>query len=93
MYSYFTLCIEMNGDRMKYFFILMAASFTFSAQAETPAEHRKETIEQHKAIANAHLAAAQCLASGKDEEACHAELAIACKGIALGKLCGMRHEH
>jgi hypothetical protein len=53
----------------------------------------KEIIEQHKAIAEAHSQAAYCLESGKDEKACHAELAKTCKGLAIGKLCGMRHKH
>ncbi|WP_293780963.1 hypothetical protein [uncultured Oxalicibacterium sp.] len=56
-------------------------------------QHRKETIAQHQAIAEAHTAAAECLRSGKDEKTCHEELAAACKGLALGKRCGMRHAH
>lgn len=72
--------------------LLLAAASGF-AQAKEDAAHVKQLIEQHKAIAAAHQAAAQCLASGKDEEACHAELANACKGIAIGKLCGMKHVH
>jgi hypothetical protein len=46
----------------------------------------KTAVEQHKAIVAMHQAAAQCLASGKDEEACHAELAKRCKGLAIGRL-------
>ena len=44
-------------------------------------------------MAAAHEAAARCLASGKSEEECQKELQIACKGLAIGKYCGMRHEH
>ncbi|MNR80716.1 hypothetical protein D3C72_114420 [compost metagenome] len=79
---------------MKYLLITVAALFAFSVQAkESPSEHTQETIAQHQAMAQAHQAAAQCLSSGKDEKTCHAELAAACKGLALGKLCGMRHSH
>lgn len=79
---------------MKYLLITCAALFAFSAQAkESDSEHKKETIAQHQAIAAAHYAAARCLGKGKDEKVCHAELANACKGLALGKLCGMRHVH
>jgi hypothetical protein len=46
----------------------------------------KTVVEQHKAIVAMRQAAAQCLASGKDEEACHAELAKTCKGLAIGRL-------
>jgi len=77
----------------KVLFILLAAC-AFSASAdESKSEHAKETIAQHQAMAEAHAAAAQCLRSGKDEKTCHAELAVACKGLALGKRCGMRHAH
>jgi len=57
--------------------------------------HLKELIEQHKAIAAAHQAAAQCLAEGKKEEACHEQLSKACRGLpTIGKLCGMsKHRH
>jgi hypothetical protein len=55
------------------------------------AEHTKEDIRRHRIIAAAHEAAAKCLESGKDEDSCNAELAKACKGIAYGKHCGMKH--
>jgi hypothetical protein len=55
------------------------------------AEHEKEDIKRHRQIATAHEAAAKCLESGKEEEACNADLAKACKGIAYGKYCGMKH--
>ena len=55
------------------------------------AEHEKEDIKRHRAISAAHEAAAKCLEAGKAEEACNAELARACKGIAYGKYCGMKH--
>jgi hypothetical protein len=71
-----------------------------AAQATKPAaapaalgEHAKKDITRHRAMAVAHEAAAKCLESGKAEEACHKELQAACKGLAIGKYCGMRHEH
>jgi hypothetical protein len=79
---------------MKYLLITCAALLAFSAQAkDSESEHKKETIAQHQAIAAAHYAAARCISKGKDEKVCHAELANACKGLALGKLCGMKHVH
>jgi hypothetical protein len=53
----------------------------------------KKDIQRHRAIAAAHDAAARCLESGKAEDACHKDLQAACKGLAIGKYCGMRHEH
>jgi hypothetical protein len=55
------------------------------------AEHTKEDVKRHRTIAAAHEAAAKCQESGKDEDLCMAELAKACKGIAYGKYCGMKH--
>jgi hypothetical protein len=55
------------------------------------AEHEKEDIKRHRTIAAAHEAAAKCLESGTKEDTCNAELAKACKGIAYGKFCGMKH--
>jgi len=78
---------------LKLLLSLLLATASLAAQAKEDPAHRKTLIEQHKAIAAAHEAAAQCLASGKDEEACHAELAKACKGLAIGKLCGAKHKH
>jgi len=55
------------------------------------AEHTREDVRRHRIMAAAHEAAAKCQESGKDEDTCNAELAKACKGIAYGKHCGMKH--
>ena len=44
-------------------------------------------------MAAAHEAAAKCLESGKGEETCRKELQAACKNLAIGKYCGMKHAH
>lgn len=56
-------------------------------------KERQADIERHQAMAAAHQAAAQCLAAGKDHETCQKALLQACKGLAIGKYCGMRHGH
>lgn len=53
----------------------------------------QEDIKRHRAMAAAHEGAAKCLEAGKKEEVCMAELQTACKGLAVGKYCGMRHVH
>ena len=53
----------------------------------------KEDIARHRAMAAAHESAAKCLETGKKEEVCGKELQAACKGLAIGKYCGMKHEH
>jgi hypothetical protein len=44
-------------------------------------------------MAVAHEAAARCLASGRPEAECLKDLQAACKGLAIGKYCGMKHGH
>ncbi|WP_194727108.1 hypothetical protein [Noviherbaspirillum malthae] len=80
--------------RLTAVFIFIAAVTGAAHAAEDPA-HARTLIEQHKAIAAAHQAAAQCLASGKTEEICHQELNKTCKQLPIiGPLCGMRkHRH
>jgi hypothetical protein len=70
---------------------LFIASAAF-AQAHSDADTKKD-IQRHKAMAAAHDGAAKCLESGKKHEVCEKELQAACKGIGIGKNCGMRHEH
>jgi hypothetical protein len=65
---------------------------TASAQAHTDAEIKKD-IQRHKAMAAAHEGAAKCLESGKQYDACMKELQTTCKGLGIGKHCGLRHEH
>ncbi|MDP3230418.1 MAG: hypothetical protein Q8N13_20940 [Acidovorax sp.] len=62
------------------------------AQAHSDKE-TKEDIARHRAMAAAHEAAAKCLESGKGEDTCQKELQTACKGLAIGKYCGMKHAH
>ena len=63
------------------------------AWAQHTDKQTQEDIERHRAMAAAHTAAAQCLAAGKGEKVCLAELQKACKGLAIGKYCGMKHAH
>lgn len=72
--------------------MVVALSATISVADESDKE-RKEDIAKHRAIAAAHEAVAKCLESGKKEEVCNQELQAACKGLAIGKFCGMKHEH
>ena len=53
----------------------------------------KEGIADHRAMAEAHLNAARCLEAGRPEKDCHAQLAKDCKGLGIGKYCGMKHKH
>ena len=53
----------------------------------------KEDIARHRAMAAAHEGAAKCLEAGKKDAVCEKELQTACKGLAIGKFCGMKHQH
>ena len=56
-------------------------------------KERQEVIARHRAMAAAHEGAAKCLEAGKSEDLCEAQLQAACKGLAIGKMCGMKHQH
>ena len=71
-------------------FIAQAATFSIAAESD---KETKEDIAKHRAMAVAHEAAAKCREAGKGEDVCNKELLAACKGIAIGKFCGMKHEH
>ena len=64
-----------------------------AAQAQHADKEIKEDIARHRAMAVAHEGAAKCMEAGKGEKACLAELQAACKGLAIGKYCGMKHQH
>lgn len=72
-----------------------ACLWGFGAMASTQHSDKelKEDIERHRAMATAHGKAAQCLEAGKEAKVCLAELQTACKGLAIGKYCGMKHAH
>lgn len=63
------------------------------ADSKASADRLKEEIAQHRRLAEVHENAARCLASGKSEKECHEQLQKACKGVGIGKHCGLRHAH
>jgi len=79
--------------RSAIFFLCLAFVTGASGQAAKSDPKIKEDIAAHRAIAAAHEKAAKCLESGKTEKECHAHLATDCKGLAIGKYCGMKHKH
>jgi hypothetical protein len=72
---------------------LLMALLLVPVLAQAAGEDTKKDIQRHRAMSVAHEAAAKCLESGKAHDACQKELLAACKGLAIGKYCGMRHEH
>ena len=71
---------------------LLLWSMAAQAQAHSAAEIKAD-VQRHRAMAVAHEAAAACLESGKGEGECLKVLQAACKGLAIGKYCGMKHAH
>ena len=72
--------------------IALFATFSVAQQKHGDKETTAD-IQRHRAIAAAHEGAAKCLEAGKKEDVCVKELQAACKGLAIGKYCGMKHEH
>ena len=76
--------------------LALAPLLLVGALAHAQTHSVKETqadIERHRAMAAAHEAAAKCLESGKDSNQCQKDLQAACKNLAIGKYCGMKHAH
>ena len=83
-------------SNMKLFSAVCVTGLLLLSQAAFAQHNDKETkadILRHRAMAAAHEAAAKCLESGKKEDVCQKELQASCKGLAIGKYCGMKHEH
>ncbi|MBL0422676.1 hypothetical protein JI739_20245 [Ramlibacter sp. AW1] len=72
---------------------LLLAPLAGLAQSRHGSDDIRKDVQRHRAMAAAHEAAARCLESGKPYETCQRELQSACKGLAIGRYCGMRHEH
>ena len=79
--------------KLTFFILTLFAVGLTQAQTAKPDARARVDIAAHRAIAAAHEKAAKCLESGKKEKECHAHLAADCKGIAIGKYCGMKHKH
>ncbi len=77
---------------MKRWMLLLACLPLLAVSAESPEEIKKDA-QRHRAMAAAHDGAAKCLESGKKHDQCQKDLQAACKGLAIGKYCGMKHEH
>ena len=75
------------------FVVMSTAAFSAMAADTHSDKERKEDIARHRAMAKAHTDAAMCLESGQKEAICEKALQIACKGLAIGKDCGMKHAH
>ena len=73
--------------------LLLALPLLASASSGHNAEHVKKDVQRHRAMAAAHESMAKCLESGKAYDACHKDLQASCKGLGIGKYCGMKHEH
>lgn len=80
---------------MKNWVWIVASMATIGVAAlAAPAPLSQETrddIAKHRAISVAHEAAAKCLEAGRGDDVCEKELQNACKGLAIGKFCGMKH--
>ncbi len=71
--------------------LMIAPVFAAEKAKKDDSAHVKKDIADHRAMAEAHLNAAKCLESGKPEKECQAQLTKDCKGLAVGKYCGMKH--
>ena len=73
--------------------LAMALSGAAFAQSKHGSKEEQEDAKRHRTMAVAHEAAARCLEEGKGEKACLEQLRKDCKGVGIGKYCGMKHQH
>jgi hypothetical protein len=74
--------------------VTLGTAFAADKKAgKSDAAHVQSAAADHRAMADAHLNAAKCLESGSPEKACHEQLGKDCKGLGIGKYCGMKHRH
>jgi uncharacterized protein YgiB involved in biofilm formation len=71
--------------------LLTLAGAALAAAAAPLNQETQDDIAKHQKISAAHAEAAKCLAAGKPDAECEGALLSACKGIAFGKFCGMKH--
>lgn len=77
--------------------ICLALGLSGPVLADSKKEHsdkeRKEDVARHRALSQLHESAAKCLEGGKSVRECHEQLRKDCKGVGIGKYCGMKHQH
>ena len=78
---------------MKAFFLLVLAFPCASFAQPHGDKERQEDARRHRALAAVHEAAAKCLEAGKPDKECQEKLRQDCKGLGIGKYCGMKHRH
>jgi hypothetical protein len=71
----------------------VAISGAATAQSKHGSKEEQEDAKRHRIMATAHEAAAKCLEAGKGEKACLEQLRKDCKGVGIGKYCGLKHQH
>jgi hypothetical protein len=80
---------------MKTFMLFLGiwVAFPVFAQSKHGTREEQQDAKRHRVMAAAHEAAARCLEAGKGEKVCLEQLAKDCKGVGIGKYCGMKHQH
>ena len=73
--------------------LLLAVTPVLAQEKKAVSEDVKKDIAAHRQLAQVHENAAKCLEAGKPEKECHDQLQKECKGVGIGKYCGMRHRH
>jgi hypothetical protein len=93
--NFFNLRVNMKLSKIKFLLIsvFVAQSTMFSVAQSHLSASATKGVERHRIVAAAHEAAARCLEAGKDVVVCQKELQLACKGLAIGSYCGLKHEH
>jgi hypothetical protein len=82
----------MKNWLLAHVFVALSALFSVASAAGVDPATRDD-IARHRAMAQAHENAAKCLEAGKSDAVCEKQLQLECKGLGIGKFCGMKHTH
>ena len=81
---------------MRFLLTILMAGLPWTVLAQSTKHRDKEAQEdarRHRALAAVHEAAARCLEGGNGEKVCLEQLRKDCKGLGIGKYCGLKHGH
>jgi hypothetical protein len=82
--------IDVRGRLFAIALTLALTAPAFAHESVDPAA-TKNHADRHRKMAQIHSDAAVCLESGKSIKECSTALVKACKGLASGPHCGMKH--
>ena len=84
--------MKLNHSRVVSIGLLLLSGTIIPVFAQHSPAQTAQDAQRHRAIAQAHSAAAQCLADGGQAPNCLSALKASCVGLGIGKYCGLKED-